>query len=370
MEKQYDVAAYVWPAYTGKEPRAKLFWPDGEGEWQTVRRAGPKFEGHRWPRTPLWGYRDEADPAVMEEQIDQAADHGVNVFIYDWYWYDRRPFLEQCLNDGFLQARNRSRMRFYLMWANHDARYVWDIRNAEDWDTVIWEGRVDRPEFERIARRLIRRYFHLPEYYTIGGKPVFAVYDLKNLAQGLGGLEETRDALQWFREECVRWGLPGLHLQFIKREPQVENHSGLDEAALSMTPELAARIGADSLTHYQYVHFLNIDREYGALLPELEAQWRLLESFGIPYFPHVSLGWDNNPRFRSFLPGILRDNTPDRIREALRLAKGYVDRHPEQPPLVIVNSWNEWTEASYLQPDSLYGYGYLDAVREVFGQAE
>ena len=34
--------------------------------------------------------------------------------------------------------------------------------------------------------------------------------------------------------------------------------------------------------------------------------------------------------------------------------------------LVTINSWNEWTETSYLQPDNLYGYGYLEAVKEVF----
>ena len=35
--KKYDVAAYIWPAYTGDEPRARIFWPDGIGEWQTVK---------------------------------------------------------------------------------------------------------------------------------------------------------------------------------------------------------------------------------------------------------------------------------------------------------------------------------------------
>ena len=35
-------------------------------------------------------------------------------------------------------------------------------------------------------------------------------------------------------------------------------------------------------------------------------------------------------------------------------------------PLITVNSWNEWTEASYLQPDDLYGYGYLEAIKKVF----
>jgi DNA-binding transcriptional MerR regulator len=41
-------------------------------------------------------------------------------------------------------------------------------------------------------------------------------------------------------------------------------------------------------------------------------------------------------------------------------------RHPEQHKLVTVNSWNEWTETSYLEPDNLNGYGYLEAVKRVF----
>ena len=101
MKRTYDVAAYIWPAYTGKEPRTRMFWPDGIGEWQTVKKATAKYEGHTWPRRPLWGYEDEADPRVMEKQIREAVTHGVNVFIYDWYWFDRRPFLEHCLNEGF-----------------------------------------------------------------------------------------------------------------------------------------------------------------------------------------------------------------------------------------------------------------------------
>ena len=104
MKKQYDVAAYIWPAYTGDEPRTRIFWPEGMGEWQSVKAAQAKFPGHQWPRKPLWGYVNEADPYVMEMEIEAAVDHGVNVFIYDWYWYDRRPFLENCLNDGFLKA--------------------------------------------------------------------------------------------------------------------------------------------------------------------------------------------------------------------------------------------------------------------------
>ena len=108
--KHYDVAAFVWPSYHSDD-RARIFWPMGIGEWETVMNNKPKFEGHDQPRVPLWGYVNESDRYVMEMQIAAAADHGVNVFIYDWYWYDRMPFLEACLNDGFLKASNNNRMK-------------------------------------------------------------------------------------------------------------------------------------------------------------------------------------------------------------------------------------------------------------------
>ena len=61
-----DAAAYIWPSYTGREPRTRIFWPEGIGEWETVREAKAKFPGHLWPRKPLRGYEEEADPGVME----------------------------------------------------------------------------------------------------------------------------------------------------------------------------------------------------------------------------------------------------------------------------------------------------------------
>ena len=84
----------------------------------------------------------------MEFQIKEALRHGVNVFIYDWYWYDRRPFLEQCLDEGFLCAPNNGDMKFYLMWANHDAGYLWDKRQTDIDEIVIFVGGNDRNVFK------------------------------------------------------------------------------------------------------------------------------------------------------------------------------------------------------------------------------
>ena len=364
--RNYDVAAYIWPAYTGDEPRTRIFWPEGMGEWQSVRSAEKKFDGHTWPRRPLWGYVNEADPNVMQMEIEAAAEHGVNVFIYDWYWFDRRPFLENCLNDGFLKAKNRGKMKFYLMWANHDAGTTWDKCNSDDGGAVIWSGAVDRAEFERAMLRVIGRYFAEPNYYTIDGKPVFMIYDMNNLVDGLGGIENTKRALSWFREACVKAGLPGLHLQFAIKSGRANNLSGVDGEKPLPAREFDT-LGFDSCTHYQFTHFVNINRAYEEVLPDVAAEWEKLDAeLPFPYFPHVSVGWDNNPRFRKLRPGILTNCTPENIERALRMAKQYADAHPSQPPLITVNSWNEWTESSYLEPDDLYGYGYLEAIKRVF----
>lgn len=149
---------------------------------------------------------NEADPYVMSMQIDAAVDHGVNVFIYDLYWYDNSPFLENCLNDGFLKAKNCDKMKFYIMWANHDVSHGWDIRNSSTIDTsvTIWHGAVDRKQFETIGRRWIEMYFSKNYYYKIDGKPVVSIYDLNNFVTGLGGIENAKAAMNWLQNESKK----------------------------------------------------------------------------------------------------------------------------------------------------------------------
>ncbi|MBQ5893307.1 MAG: glycoside hydrolase family 99-like domain-containing protein [Clostridia bacterium] len=371
--QKYDIAAYIWPAYTGTEYRTLPFWPEGIGEWQSVKNSKRKTDSYFWNRKPLWGYQDEADPKVMEMQIEEAVKHGVNVFIYDWYWYDHRPFLEQCLNDGFLKASNRDKMKFYIMWANHTANYTWDIRLSDrartqkEWK--LWDGAVSRADFDCVVERIITQYFSQPNYYKIDGKPVFMIYDVDNLIRGLGGMEKTREALEYFRAETVRAGFPGLELQLTGWGERIANASGVDSEHALSTREIVPALGFDSVTNYQFAHLTKMDHDYESeILPTVAAEWKRMDrEYTVPYYPHVSIGWDNNPRFLEYSDYICTGNEPEKVEIALRMAKEYVDTHPNlRAPLITVNSWNEWTETSYLLPDDLYGYGYLEAIKRVF----
>jgi hypothetical protein len=89
------------------------------------------------------------------------------------------------------------------------------------------------------------------------------------------------------------------------------------------------------------------------------------------------MGWDSSPRtvqsdvFSNagypFTP-TLSGNTPDAFRDALARAKAFLDARPDVSKILTINAWNEWTEGSYLEPDTVHGMGYLEAIRDVFGQ--
>jgi hypothetical protein len=145
------------------------------------------------------------------------------------------------------------------------------------------------------------------------------------------------------------------------------NLSGFDAGRQGSTKDFVELLSFDSITHYQFVHFCQMNREYADILKDVQKEWdRIDRTYSVPYYPHVSVGWDNNPRFRRFQDCICRGNSPEAFEKALLAAKNYLKKHPDRQKLITINSWNEWTETSYLEPDNVYQTGYLDAIKRVF----
>ena len=357
----YDVAAYVWPAYQPEPRWAELeIFADGKGEWQNVYEAKPKWDGHRQPIVPLWGYENEADPNVVEKKIEAAVSHGVNVFIYDWYWYGGRPFLEDALDKGFLGAPNNGKMKFFVMWANHHVNNLWDNK-AADKTSLKWRSWVDADEFRKISRRWMDMYFSRPNYYRICGKPVLMIYELGTFVEGLGGVDKAAAALGEFRAECDKAGYGGVHIMVCDYK---------------LDPDMVRRLSVDSATIYNFVHWSRSfgNPDYSVWAENGARRFDAAKaSLGVGmYFAHASAGWDTNPRWPagSIQPTVL-NSTPEKFEAALRRAKDWCDRNTPSgaPKLITVNSWNEWTEGSYLEPDTNFKFGYLEAVKRVFASA-
>ncbi|MFA6111688.1 MAG: glycoside hydrolase family 99-like domain-containing protein, partial [Candidatus Latescibacterota bacterium] len=174
------VLCYYFPNYHPDDPRNARVHGPGWSEWELVKAARPRFEGHDQPRVPAWGYTDESDPAVMARKIALAADHGIDAFLFDWYWYEDGPFLERALEQGYLSAVNRDRVRFCCMWANHDWQLIHPIRRDEAPGLAggagprrLYPGRLTPTAFAAMIDRLVGRYFIDPSYLTVEGRPYF-----------------------------------------------------------------------------------------------------------------------------------------------------------------------------------------------------
>ena len=349
----YYVAAYIWPS-CHNEARSQQLWPDGIGEWEVIKKGNPRFEGHYQPKVPLWGYEMDDNPKVMEKWIDAASSHHVNVFIFDWYWYDGAPLLESTLDNGFLKANNRDKMQFYIMWANHDViKNYWNVHHFKDDNSILWTGKTDWENYKKIVSHVIKDYFKQPNYFKIDGKPVISVYKLANLIATFGNITEARKGLDYFRDEVKKAGFPGLHIQQIADAPTQALY------------DQAKALGLDSFTEYNWGGPHPQDYiQWASRGTGRYAQW---EKYDIPYFPNVAIGWDNTPRFPKVGKEdvIHYNNTPQSFAAFLLRAKQYADAHPQQTKLITIYAFNEWVEGAYLLPDAKYGYGYLEAVRDV-----
>lgn len=361
-KNDYYVAAYIWPSCHDDPLARKKLWPEGIGEWEVIKKGNPRYEGHYQPRQPLWGYELDNDPKVVERWIDVAVDHGVNVFVYDWYWYEEGPYLESALNDGFLKAKNNDKMLFYIMWANHDVKHnYWNYHLYGDDDSILWDAKVDWENYKIIVDRVINQYFKRPNYFKINGEPVFSIFSIGKLLESFGGdVQETRKALDYFREEVKKAGFPGLHIQWNQGGGSV-----MSEASAKQFVENVNNMGFNSVAMYNMGGLTDDYLVYGASAVKIREQMDSI--LDIPVFPCVSIGWDDTPRFpaKGIKDVVNYNNTPESFAALLSKAKKYADSHPEQPKLITINAWNEWVEGSYLLPDMLNGFDYLEAVKEV-----
>ena len=74
----------------------------GWTEWEFVKTAKPRYPGHNQPIVPLTGYLDGKNPKDLEKEIELASNHGIDVFLYDWYWYNEGVMsMQESLEEGF-----------------------------------------------------------------------------------------------------------------------------------------------------------------------------------------------------------------------------------------------------------------------------
>jgi len=316
----YKIGMYYFPG-----------WNDAT-RWDPIRSAG-------FPR-PVLGYYREGDPEIADWHIKWAVEHGVDFFIYDWYWIRGNQMLTHGL-DAYFKSRYHDRLKFCLLWANHNP-----------------PGTSSEADLLAVTRFWIEDYFRRPEYKTVEGKPLVAIFAPGSLREDMGSAA-VRAAFDTMRALCREAGLGGLYL-----------------VACAGTPgelPLLAQEGYDAASAYTYPAAGAQGRlwaPYDAMVTGFEETWRAMRAAGdLPYLLPLAPGWDNRP-WAGDRALVRHDSTPDSFREMCRRAKRLMDESQGiESRMLFVEAWNEWGEGAYAEPAGRWQFGYLDALREVFTEA-
>ena len=190
-----------------------------------------------------------------------------------------------------------------------------------------------------------------PRALTVDGKPIFLVYDVRDLP------DPARTADLW-RREAREAGLKGLHLITVEKRHDAgwnPTLAGFD-ATVRFQPQFSSLLGLAAL---------EVDGPDSLRVWDYEEAWRSLakaDPAAYRQYESVFTGWDNTPR-RGDRGWVLHNATPESYGRWLGQVVADALDQPPQHRLIFVNAWNEWAEGAYLEPDRRHGSAYLDATR-------
>ncbi|NOU69242.1 hypothetical protein GC096_35075 [Paenibacillus sp. LMG 31461] len=290
-------------------------------------------------REPYLGFYDEGNPETADWEIKWMAEHGIDYQISCWFRPTfgegvpiKEPYLHDSLHEGYFNAKYSDQTKFAIMWENGASK----AKDSQDFRT-------------NIVPYWIEYYFKDPRYMVIDNKPVISIYSLTGLKRDFGGtLEGVKAEMDYLRNAVKALGFDDIIL--------LTTTSGSD--APSMSDRKLA--GFDAVYAYSW----------GSVGGHAEVQESYMtaqrDAGTIDALPMISMGrddlaWGGNSGYYT---------TPSEFQSVAQWTKDTLQ--PSLPAgnlgkkMVMLDNWNELGEGHFIIPAGLAGFGYLDAIRNVF----
>ena len=354
------------------------YWGRGFTEWNNVLTARPLFRGHCQPNLPgALGAYDLRDPAIRQAQADFAREAGIEGFCYWHYWFGNGLETLTLPLDETVRL-GKPDFPFCVGWANHD------------WSTASWQkGKAAQP-LQRIFTQAYPgtedevRHFHrlLPafrdqRYIRVEGKLLFLVYQPEALPQPQAWMARwnalaRQYGLEGFHFVGLMPSLPDLTLRSLLRpdacvDARFDAVRSMGFQAVMSTNQKYAELKAGGRLHK--ILFGALRRVRPGMLPEIYDYSRIIHHFytaadrRTDVYPQLLAGWDRSPRAgRRAI--IYTGRTPEAFAEAARRCLACVRDKPSEKRIIFLNSWNEWGEGAYMEPDARFGDAFLQVLKK------
>lgn len=327
-----NIGVYYFPGWSSKTN----YWGDIQG-LPNSRSPNISWEN----RKPLIGYYDDTQESTMMKQISIANQYKIDFFAFDWYWNGSNPQYDDAIKN-FININN-SRMKFALMWANHSANPQ-DLKDFESM-VIFWN----------------KNYFSLPNYYRIGNKPVVFIFSpdqliINSKKFGSSSRELLNDAIRITNLNNIK-GIYFIALTNSKPSDNLESQLKVQ--------------GYSAYSGWNYVVSQNnIKRADYDLMVQTYINYNESQSMTqhlLPFIPSASPGWDSRPWAKESQAIVRYNSTSNKFKNLLCSSKQAVIKNTNTTnKIVMIEAWNEFGEGSYIEPTEGTGFGYLQAIKDVF----
>ncbi len=291
-------------------------------------------------REPYLGWYDDTLTEVADWEAKWLAEHGVDAalkcFYVDGGNYNGGPLEPVDSNSAFnawFNADYTGYMKYALINcatpAGNDPVGHW--RNAI---VPLW----------------IEQYFKDPRYLVVDNKPVVYMFSWE-WTTILGSVEAVAEEIDYLRQEAIKAGFDGVYI--------------FGNAHHLAQKQTAKAVGLDGCIVY------NWGRDTANVkftINQHELQWEMCKSDDVlDLIPVASKGYDKQAWDGGIRSGYASPEDFEYLLEYLK--NDYMERYDEDSPasrFICLANWNEYGEGHFMNPSTLHGFGYLDAVRNVF----
>ena len=283
---------------------------------------------------PVLGYYDEGLPEVADWEIKFMLEHGVDFQLYCWYSSQtnapiKTTGLSEAIHDGYFNCKYSDMSRFALLWEAANAAHPAGSEAFRRYFVPYW----------------IEQFFSDKRYMTIDNKAVMAVFGTWQLIKDFGSPAGVKAEFDYLRGEVKKLGYDDLIIMSCGGPSNEVRDCGFDAA-------YAYNWGKQGY-----------DPDYTAKAIYSQQALNLVH-----VVPTASTGFNNVAWAETRSPDMTAEDFKKLHTEFKeQMLPSFKDKPDWTHRFVMMSNWNEFGEGTYIMPCAgLNGFGYLDAVREVY----
>jgi len=349
-----DVTVEVIPQYDNYPSEPKV--PEGADDYYIgINICNLWRNGYHWgwdnispydENKPYLGWYDEGLPEVADWEIKYFAEHGIDFQLVCWYHSAENPMktfygsTPQAVFNGFMNAEYSDKYgKFALLWEASNGQRP---KNLDDFKT-------------RFCDFWFEYFFSDPRYMVIDNKLVMSIFGATELTSSFGNAQGVKEAFEYLDERVrTELGYDGIIIMACASSSDSNTLTNL------------ANMGIDAVHAYNWGNsgYLATTNQTNIANQQRNGQ-NIIHNV-----PTISTGFNNIAWAYTRHPQLTTDNMEQVLLWVRDKALGKYELKGNgddwKKNFIMLSTWNEYGEGTYMMPSGLNGFGYLDTVRKVF----